>query len=488
MYYRLKEQFALRGWEKLPCGLADAQTGDVRFLDSEDMDALRLCNGKIDLDLPLIPQSVRERVDRFVNEGVVAPCKPGESIDPDQAYRRYGARYIHTVHWSITGRCNYRCRHCYLSAPDAKFGELSHETALDIVRQLAECGVMNVSLTGGEPLVRADFWDTVNALLENGIRIVAVHTNGKLVTDKLLTQFEERGARPEFCMSFDGAGHHDWMRGVPGAEEAVRQAFVRCRDHGFVTSAEMCLYEGNGDSLAETVRQLVSWGCSRLKVDPVSNVGAWKEGGYGASIAPDALYRIFLEYIKHYYASGMPLAIQLGGFFSADPAEPERYDIPAVKPCSDPHQTCICGHARTTLYLSAEGRVLPCIALSGMDIQSQFPKVSELGLAQCLTDSRYLRTIDARVSDYLRENPRCASCEHAIRCMGGCRAAALEAVPDDYFAPDPLTCTLFRGGWVEKIHATVQEAQAGSTATVCVPTASATGLPDVPECEQTGGA
>ena len=65
---------------------------------------------------------------------------------------------------SITGRCNYRCKHCYLSAPSAKLGELPHETMLEIIEQLAACGVQQVSLTGGEPLVRGDWWQLVDAL------------------------------------------------------------------------------------------------------------------------------------------------------------------------------------------------------------------------------------------------------------------------------------------------------------------------------------
>ena len=37
---------------------------------------------------------------------------------------------MQTVHWSVTGRCNYRCKHCFMSVPEARCGELSHETVL----------------------------------------------------------------------------------------------------------------------------------------------------------------------------------------------------------------------------------------------------------------------------------------------------------------------------------------------------------------------
>ena len=47
-------------------------------------------------------------------------------------------RFVRTAHWSITGKCNYRCRHCYMSAPDAKLGEIDHDTMMDLARQIAD--------------------------------------------------------------------------------------------------------------------------------------------------------------------------------------------------------------------------------------------------------------------------------------------------------------------------------------------------------------
>ena len=47
-------------------------------------------------------------------------------------------------------------------------------------------GVRKIRLTGGEPLVRRDFLEIVDALLERGIMIPTIYSNGRLVTDELL--------------------------------------------------------------------------------------------------------------------------------------------------------------------------------------------------------------------------------------------------------------------------------------------------------------
>ena len=82
------------------------------------------------------------------------------------------------------------------------------------------------------------------------------------------------------------------------------------------------------------------------------------------------------------------------------------------------------------------------------------PLIPEIGLARCITDSRYMRLIDTRATEVLRHNPECAGCEHALQCLAGCRASALETTPDDILGIDKAACALFKGGWVEKIRET----------------------------------
>ena len=450
MFYRLKEQFLLRGYERLPHALIDSRTGKAVFLREKEMNVLKLCDGTVDFDLPLIPDSWRELVQEVEKHGVAEPCERGEGISEKQKYRLYPARYIETAHWSITGKCNYRCRHCCMSAPEARLGELPHETIMDFIRQMEECGIMRVSLTGGEPLVRSDFMEIVDALLAAGIRITQIYSNGKLVTDKLLDQLEARGIHPEFNMSFDGVGWHDWLRGIDGAEKIVQEAFLRCRDRGFPTGAEMCIHERNKDTLRESVNALASWGCSSLKTNPVDDSGMWKENGYGTSISRKELNQLYLDYIPHYFEDGMPLFLHLGGFFVGDPKDAEHYWIPAKKNCTQPEKTCVCGHARHVMYISPEGRTLPCFSLAETEEAKDFPLIQEKGLAGCISDSHYMRFIDTRVTEYMERNPECAACEYAMDCIGGCRASAM-GTSGDLMGPDLATCEVFKGGWVTKI-------------------------------------
>ena len=98
-------------------------------------------------------------------------------------------RTIDYLRISVTDRCNLRCRYCM---PEEGVDQLSHEEILryeDILRLasiFAKLGVRKVRLTGGEPLARKGLAALVEGLRAiDGIREVAVTTNGTLLEDQL---------------------------------------------------------------------------------------------------------------------------------------------------------------------------------------------------------------------------------------------------------------------------------------------------------------
>lgn len=459
MFYTLKPAYSLRGWQKLPRAVVAEGVVSPWFPDEETFDVLRLCNGRCDFSLPFISDRRRRIAEQLFRNGMTERSDCPSSLLPEQEYRLYPARYIRTAHWSITGKCNFNCRHCCMSASEGKLGELPLSTILSMAEELARCGVRSVSLTGGEPLIRGDFWQIVDALLERKIIITAVYSNGWLVNDDFLDRLQARGLSGcEINMSYDGAGMHDWLRGVEGAEKAVLEAFRRCRDRGIPTASEMCIHRGNADTLRETVLLLAELGCGYLKTNPVSDLGSWKENGRGSSIGSRELFQLYTDYIPRYFEDGAPLDLHLGGAFLGYKGDTLHYDIPLNRTGEDPEKVSFCTHARNYLYISPEGRALPCFSLSGMDVQERFPLIPETGLERCLNDSFYMRLLDTKAAEVLRSNPECGDCEYRSACLGGCRAGALETKPDDFLGIDPFSCEFYRGRWMEKIRSAAEEA------------------------------
>ena len=161
MFYRLKSNLCLRGWQGLAWALVRRPGNQLTPLNQNQFQVLTLCDGETELPSGLLTPQMEQILQQYLSDGLVEASPEVRPLDAGQYYRYYRNRYVAKVLWSITGRCNFRCRHCYMDAPDAMLGELSTAEALDLIDQMADCGVLQVALTGGEPLVRQDFWQLV---------------------------------------------------------------------------------------------------------------------------------------------------------------------------------------------------------------------------------------------------------------------------------------------------------------------------------------
>jgi cyclic pyranopterin phosphate synthase len=108
--------------------------------------------------------------------------------EPIRLIDRFGR--LHTsVRLSVTDRCNIRCFYC-MPAVDAEFVEKSRLLSFEEIARLASllvnrCGVRDIRLTGGEPLVRRQL-DRLIAMLSRieGLADLSLTTNGILLGEQ----------------------------------------------------------------------------------------------------------------------------------------------------------------------------------------------------------------------------------------------------------------------------------------------------------------
>ena len=102
----------------------------------------------------------------------------------ERLYDGHGRR-ISDLRVSVTDRCNFRCQYCMPAeglAWLARDEVLSFEEIERLVRLMAEMGVSDLRLTGGEPLVRRDFPQLVAMLARvEGLEDLSLTTNGYLL-------------------------------------------------------------------------------------------------------------------------------------------------------------------------------------------------------------------------------------------------------------------------------------------------------------------
>lgn len=446
MYYRLKEPWAFRGWSRLPFAICAEGGPDAlkrpRFFGKELFQDLLQCNGAQQVDPSSCSEAFARALEEMVARGSLEASEtPLPPLASWQRYRVYPSPYRESAHWAITGNCNFNCRHCLVSAPHHHQSQLPLQDCLHVVDEIARSGIKRVDLTGGEPFVRSDWREIVKALTERGITVGVIFTNASLLDDSVLDALTEYHQHPIIQISFDGKGHHDWLRGIPGAEERADAAFRLLSRRGFSVTTSMCIHQENRDSFEDTVDYLVSVGVGTLKVNAPQVLGIWQQTSQDYALTEEEVWETYRAYIPRYFAAGMPINLDLDGYFHCGRGE-TAYTVPYhhdTKADTDWSKVPYCETMRYNIHIRPDGRVAPCMGFSDTVHGDRFPSLLDTRLGDILTRSYYTEVADTRLSAVLAHNPQCRSCEHWLHCNAGCMVQDISA-DGDYLIPDQRIC------------------------------------------------
>lgn len=132
------------------------------------------------------------------------------------------------VVWNSTRTCNLRCKHCYMESDAQKYqGELTTEEAKRFIDDLAEFRVPVLLFSGGEPLIRPDFFELAAYAASKGIR-PTLSTNGTLITPEVARKIKDIGVG-YVGISLDGLREvNDEFRGKEGAFQKAMEGIQNC--------------------------------------------------------------------------------------------------------------------------------------------------------------------------------------------------------------------------------------------------------------------
>ena len=132
------------------------------------------------------------------------------------------------VVWNCTKTCNLNCVHCYARSEAIKYqNELTHEEGLALIDQLADFKVPVILFSGGEPLLRPDFFELANYAASKGIR-PTISTNGTRIDEDTAKRLKDMGVG-YVGISLDGCeATHDKFRGKPGAYQMALRGIRNC--------------------------------------------------------------------------------------------------------------------------------------------------------------------------------------------------------------------------------------------------------------------
>jgi [mycofactocin precursor peptide]-tyrosine decarboxylase / 3-amino-5-[(4-hydroxyphenyl)methyl]-4,4-dimethylpyrrolidin-2-one synthase len=134
--------------------------------------------------------------------------------------------------WELTYACNLSCVHCLSSSGRRDPRELSTAECKALIDEFERMQVFYVNIGGGEPTVRADFWELVDYATEHHVG-VKFSTNGIKITGEVARKLAASDY-VDVQISLDGATEevNDAVRG-PGSYRTALRAMEHLREAGF---------------------------------------------------------------------------------------------------------------------------------------------------------------------------------------------------------------------------------------------------------------
>jgi radical SAM protein with 4Fe4S-binding SPASM domain len=167
--------------------------------------------------------------------------------------------------WELTLACNLACVHCGSRADKARPAELSTDEALDLVRQMRDAGIAEVTLIGGEAYLRPDWLEIVRAIRAAGMACTLT-TGGYGISRTAAQNMAEAGLQ-QVSISIDGTRTtHDQLRGKQGSWDAAFQSFQHLRNAGLRLSANTQINRLSAPELPLIYADILAAGCSAWQI------------------------------------------------------------------------------------------------------------------------------------------------------------------------------------------------------------------------------
>ncbi|MBW2261552.1 MAG: radical SAM protein [Deltaproteobacteria bacterium] len=305
----------------------------------------------------------------------------------------------------LTARCNLRCQHCY--QVERRKRELTTAQWFSTLDELHDAGVLFLTLSGGEPLLRPDFFDICRRARE--LRFALQLKTNALLIDRRAADRLASLALLDVQMSLYSTQSkvHDSITGLRGSHRRLMSAarmLVRRNVKVSMMTPIMVVNVGEIDDLVSLAdREGFDW-----SMDPHLNV--CEDGG----CTPLSL-RTSDEQLEEIFSN------------------PKLVDARAVRRLARERRPAdrVCNAGRVSCCITAEGEVMPCPLL-----QVSFGNVLNRPFARIWTSSRKRARIDALTWNDL---PGCRDCNlmpWCVRCHG---AALIE--DGDMKGPSRIACS-----------------------------------------------
>jgi radical SAM protein with 4Fe4S-binding SPASM domain len=312
----------------------------------------------------------------------------------------------HALAIELTSHCNQRCSYCYndwRADNGRSVGALPSAELLPLLdRVLGEVEFDHVTLTGGEPLARNDFFRVMDTCRERETSVFII-SNGTLIDDALAARLREYPVRAvQVTLNSAKPAEHDALVGGRHHEATIR-GVAALRRHRVRVAGSIVVNRKNAGEVGEILDLWRSLGVRRVALSRFSPAGY--AAGQVAELLPSRSDMVVaLAAAEHHGREhGMHLRVTL----PVPRCVIEHADYPHVS-----FSNCPIGTSKQEFALGPRGELRSCTLHTDV-----LGDAREQSMAELISKPE--------VIGYRDVSPEfCQPCPHRRSCLGGCGAAA----------------------------------------------------------------
>jgi len=343
-----------------------------------------------------------------------------------------------SVDIEITSGCNLRCTYCsHFSAA----GDVDQDLPLSAWRrfftEIGRCGVMNVTLSGGEPFYRQDLQEVIAAIVENRMRF-SILSNGTLIEPEMAAYIFSTGRCNSVQVSIDGAIDitHDSFRGEGNFVKAIHGIRTLQRAHVPV-AVRVTIHRKNVRELDAVASLLLDEiGLPSFSTNAASYMGLCRKNTEltqltveERSLAMETLLDLVDRYPGRISATAGPLA---EATMWAEMKEARREGKPRIEGRGF---LTGCGGPFSNIAVRADGAYVPCSQLGHLVLG----QINEDDLCDIWQNHPLLWEFRKRRLIPLSSFAFCRGCPYVDYCTGNCPALAYN-LTGEINHPSPDAC------------------------------------------------
>ena len=321
------------------------------------------------------------------------------------------------VQIEVTWKCNWRCVHCYQDNHNLEL--LDTSTLKNLFKDLAANGTMHIIITGGEPLVRKDIFELLEAINELGMGIT-LYSNGHKIGRDMAKRLSSLIAIAELSLLAGEAEVHDRLSGVKGSFDKTVAAINNLKENNIKVILKTPVLRPAYHTLKALEQKANEWNIEWYPDAEISRT-------YSGADYPLQYHLTFNE-LQEYFKLFPKFNPNFG--FNPDPGIKKGL--------------CLAG--RQYCFIDAMGNVYPCLNFkSACDVQEKQGKtpIAKLGniLSNTFSDIWSSTGILNEIRNATFDNFKtCTSCKSGSGCSP-CMALNYEE-NGELFKPSKTVCNL----------------------------------------------